>query len=138
MKMRHSKDNALLSSRLLLNTARLAAVAWIVATLAVVGRAQAPSQGPFTLTGEMATARSAHTATLLDNGTVLLAGGWGEGFTPLDSAELYHPATGKFTPTGHMTTPRAWATATLLLDGTVLIVGGAQDLSAELHAGHRA
>jgi hypothetical protein len=78
--------------------------------------------GSFTATGSMAMVRSDHTATLLTNGKVLIAGG----SVGLHSAtaELYDPDTGLFIPTGNMTTPRTWHTATLLPDGRVLIAGG--------------
>jgi Galactose oxidase, central domain len=77
----------------------------------------------FALTGSMATARSEHTATLLNNGKVLVIGGYsfnGE----LSSAELFDPATGAFTPTGSMVTARFDHTATLLSNGKVLVTGG--------------
>jgi hypothetical protein len=81
--------------------------------------AVAQSPGTFTATGSMTAARSRHTATLLNNGKVLITGGG-----RLASAELYDPATETFTPTGDMTTPRWLHTATLLSDGKVLIAGG--------------
>jgi hypothetical protein len=72
----------------------------------------------------MITARSGHTATLLLNGKVLIAGADQAG-----SAELYDPATGTFTPTGNMTMARTNHRAILLADGKVLIAGSE---SAEL------
>ena len=74
----------------------------------------------------MMTPRSWHTATLLTNGKVLIAGGsLGDslGFNPLATAELYDPDSGIFNPTGGMTTPRMAHSATLLPDGRVLIAG---------------
>lgn len=67
--------------------------------------------------------RAGHTATLLANGTVLLAGGTG---TQPELAEIYDPATGQFTTLSAdpMTQPRRYHTATLLSDDTVLLAGG--------------
>ena len=84
-----------------------------------------PSTGTFTSTGAMATPLEDHTATLLPNGKVLIAGGNSSNGVAVASAELYDPATGTFSPTGSMATARGYHTATLLRDGRVLIVGGA-------------
>jgi hypothetical protein len=88
--------------------------------------ALAQSQGAFAPTGNMTTERMAHTATLLTNGKVLVAGGTTSfARRPVwDSVELYDPPTGTFALTNSMTTPRAGHTATLLPDGRVLIAGG--------------
>jgi hypothetical protein len=99
-----------------------------------------PSTGVFTVTGDMITARSFHTATLLPNGKVLVAGGSQE-WSSLSSAEVYDPAVGTFTATHEMSTARSFHTANLLHDGRVLIVGGgdyagsdvAQSSAAELY-----
>lgn len=72
----------------------------------------------------MTAARSEHTATLLDDGTVLVTGGYGAANEILSSAELYDPSTGRFTRTADMAFARRDHTATLLPDGRVLIAGG--------------
>lgn len=95
-----------------------------------------PASDTWSATGSMTTARSGHTATLLDDGTVLVAGSWG----PDDvanaeaSAELYDPDTGTWSATGSMTELRYGHTATLMADGTVLVAGGVpSNLTAEIY-----
>ena len=60
-----------------------------------------------------------YTATLIPEGTVLIAGGY-----PFGESLLYDPVAGRFSPAGKMGTFRRWHTATLLSDGAVLIAGG--------------
>ena len=74
-------------------------------------------------TGTMSSSRYGQTATQLNNGNVLLAGGT-DGSGILGTAELYTPTNQTFAPAGTMTVPRWLHTATLLNDGTVLIAGG--------------
>ena len=107
----------------------------LVAMLATADRSLlAQSSAPV---GSMITPRAAHTATLLSNGMVLIAGGVKAAFPwpdiVLSSAELYDPFSRSFTRTGDMSTARAGHTATLLADGRVLIVGGSENRSAEIY-----
>jgi len=81
----------------------------------------------FVWTGSLNTGRMWHTATLLNNGMVLVAGGLnGNLDNPyLSNAELYNPATGTFSyTTGSLNIGRFSASATLLNNGMVLIAGG--------------
>ncbi|WP_437896307.1 Kelch repeat-containing protein [Sorangium sp. So ce124] len=96
-------------------------------------------------TGRMITSRAEHTATLLDDGKVLIAGGVlgvDEGFTcnpsfsttPLGSAEIYDPATGAFLAAAPMAAVHGVHTATRLADGRVLVIGEeAGGTSAEIY-----
>jgi N-acetylneuraminic acid mutarotase len=87
------------------------------------------SSNTWTPTGSMTTARIGHTATLLANGEVLVAGG-GNATGSLTSVELYNPATGKWAVSGSMTTARGSHTATLLPNGEVLVAGGVSNGSS--------
>src|SRR6516162_5041260 len=105
---------------------RRLAVLRSVLVLSFCNVALAQPAGTFTPTGDMMTARTGHTATLLPNGKVLIAGGHaccGPGGS-FFSAELYDPSTGSFTATGNMSTVRYNHTAILLPDSKVLIAGG--------------
>jgi len=81
-----------------------------------------PASGTWSVTGSLNTPRSGHTATLLPNGKVLVAGGSNRSF--LNSAELYDPATGTWSVTGNLSTARFSHTATLLPNGKILVTGG--------------
>jgi hypothetical protein len=97
--------------------------------LALAGTLKPPPLGTFSPTGSMNTARSYSTATLLQTGQVLVAGGEStSGGGPLTSAELFNPATGKWTVTGSTTVPHMRGTATLLPNGEVLLAGGTPDI----------
>lgn len=72
--------------------------------------------------GCLATARTGPTATLLPDGTVLVAGGIT--LQPDSSAEIYHPGTRTWTGAGDMSTPRELHAAVLLNGGKTLVVGG--------------
>jgi hypothetical protein len=92
-----------------------------------------PATGTYAPTGSMVHARAYHTATLLQDGRVLIQGGGGSeeasgGVPTVDSMaapEMYDPATGTFSALAATTSiPMVWSTATLLQDGRVLIAGG--------------
>lgn len=105
------------------------------ATVTIVA---APSPGPtaFTPTGNMTVARADHSATLLPDGRVLIAGGISIASAPqppLASAELYDPSNHSFTLTGNMAVPRNAPGAVLLANGKVLFVGNSLDLRAEFY-----
>ena len=72
----------------------------------------------------MKTGRWLQSATLLQDGHVLIAGGRSPQDSVYDSAETYDPATGKFGSAGSMGEGRQQHTATLLPDGRVFIAGG--------------
>jgi hypothetical protein len=96
-----------------------------------------PSTGAFIATSTAMTKhRTYHTATLLQSGMVLIAGGYnGGGYVASSyeaSAELYDPGAKTFTATGSMTTARNNQTSTLLPSGKVLITGGWNQTSAFL------
>ena len=78
------------------------------------------------ITHRLNRARAFHTATLLQNGMVLVAGGESNtSFILLASAELYDPASGTWTATGRLNRAREVHTATLLQNGIVLVAGEA-------------
>ena len=120
-----------------------------------------PATGTWSVTASLNTVRTSHTATLLPNGKVLVAGGdyWTiDGNTPndgsypcgltltcsskrLNAAELYDVAAGTWSiTTASLNTPRSRHTATLLQNGKVLVVGGSNGIdvlnSAELYNSH--
>jgi hypothetical protein len=84
--------------------------------------------------GTMLTPRAFHTATLLPDCTVLIAGGVNAKGT-LSGTEIYHPATGKFTAAPSMASARDLHTATFLPDGTVMFAGGESAPSAIVGTG---
>jgi hypothetical protein len=76
--------------------------------------------------GSLSAARYTHSATMLPNGQVLVAGGY-TGSSYLSSVEVFNPIAGAWTTTNAMSFARANHTATLLPNGQVLVAGGGTD-----------
>jgi WD40 repeat protein len=89
-----------------------------------------PAIGTFSTTGTMGSTRQRHAATLLSDGTVLMAGGseFDANVDILAAAEIFDPNSGTFTGTGGLLTPRIMHTGTLLKGGTVLVTGGLNEV----------
>lgn len=96
-----------------------------------------PASAKWSGTRDLATARYAHSATLLISGKVLVVGGLGRGAdqkpATLASAEVYDPGTGKWSTTKSLATGRYLHSATLLESGKVLVAGGANLVGADLN-----
>jgi Kelch motif/Galactose oxidase, central domain len=112
------------------NRPRLLLVASFTITFAIAATAFRGSASPGSRVGSlvptssMLETRSGHSATLLPDGKVLIAGGMRRNQDFYKSAELYDPATGKFQPTGEMNQRRVGHVAVLLRSGKVLVAGG--------------
>jgi hypothetical protein len=97
-----------------------------------------PLLGVWLPTGTMTARRTSHTATLLADGRVLVAGGYDwRADTQVASAEMYDPRSGGWTPTGGMSSARAGHTAIPTQDGVVLVAGGYRDGAGALRSTER-
>ncbi|WP_437565627.1 kelch repeat-containing protein [Sorangium sp. So ce542] len=89
-----------------------------------------PATGTWSAAASMGSRRVSHTATLLDDGRVLVTGGYdpavhaAEDDPGVPTAEIYDPAVDAWTDAGSMVVPRAYHSAPRLADGRVLVVGG--------------
>jgi hypothetical protein len=103
------------------------ALAAAISTHATPGAAPShvdPAAGTVVAIQSMRAARSAHTATTLPNGNVLIAGGFTNEASAAFSAELFDPGTQRFIALPRLKALRHSHTATVLPSGKVLIVGG--------------
>lgn len=88
-----------------------------------------PSTNTFTTTGSLRQGRSGGRGVLLDDGRVLVAGGF-NGSASIGSAEIYDPSTGQFSYTGSMNFERRNHALVKLQDGRVMVIGGFTNNSA--------
>src|SRR5438445_2068560 len=98
-----------------------------IGTKLILLNARAATSQQVLATDPMGVARHDHTATLLPNGTVLIAGGLDASNAVVASAEVYDPSANGFSTVGDMRAARVGHTATLLSDGRALVAGGAND-----------
>src|SRR5712691_3460542 len=111
--------------------------ALLLSSGALLARPCVATPGAWDFTGSLNTARYSHSATLLQDGRVLVAGGYDTNLVRTHSAELYDPATGSWSVTRSLNIGRVYQSAILLPNGKVLVVGGLSagglELTAELY-----
>jgi hypothetical protein len=83
-----------------------------------------PASRSWTVTGSLNTARFDQTATLLQNGMVVVAGGFDSDDLAIASAEMYEPASATWSAIESLNSPRGSHTATLLQNGIDFVAGG--------------
>src|SRR5437870_9230936 len=110
-----------------MKSARFAALFALAAFLA---RESVAGSDRFVPTANLIDARCFHTATMLRNGQVLVAGGLGD-TGALTSAELYDQRQRSWSLTGNLITARFYYTAVLLRNGQVLVAGGYNTISQD-------
>src|SRR6266516_4523829 len=107
------------------STACAAAIATVLVSFSLLGRATAPQvpANTWAPTSDLSVARAGASAVLLYDGRLLITGGQTDGGVSA-SAERFSPNSGAFLSTPSMATARANHTSTLLDDGRVLVAGG--------------
>lgn len=108
-------------------------VSILVCAALFIGNSEAARAGAWSPAMPMPSERYLHTATLLHDGDVLIAGGtafvYGPPYVVSSSALRYHPDTDSWSSAGALGTARDRPTATLLRDGRVLLLGGTDEQS---------
>src|SRR5882762_10633974 len=97
---------------------------WLSLFLLFVGATLNVQAQTWSFSASMHYWHTSHTATLLNNGEVLVAAGGGIGNAYQNYSELYNPSTGPFSDTGSLNTASCYPKATLLNNGMVLVVNG--------------
>ncbi len=121
--MRNTKKSLLLSI-LLLTVAYVPSCRAQVTTGNAKSRTNVVLDGTLNATQTMSEQRASHTATLLNNGKVLITGGFVGEENSLASAEIFDPQANNFSRAENMRVERSSHTATLLPNGKILIAGG--------------
>jgi len=109
--------------KLLITNFRKKTISIVAMLLLAMNAVAFAASGNWTATGSVHTPRDGHTATLLPNGNVVVAGGENNNLV-LDSSEVYSPTFSSWTVTGNLNVARSNASAALLPSGAILIAGG--------------
>ncbi len=104
--------------------ARLLFPVLVLTSMLAASKPASVKLGSLVTAARMNTARAIHSATLLADGRVLIAGGLERNHAQWDSAEIYDPARNAFQPAGKMSAVRGGQAAVRLQNGKVLILGG--------------
>src|SRR4030095_4329344 len=103
---------------------QLVALLTASATLAIATLVSASTSTQVKQLDPLVVPRTAHAATALSDGRILITGGRDSSGNIVAVSEIFDPATGTSTASATLTTPRVDHTATLLHDGKVLVAGG--------------
>ena len=118
-------------SRRCLRSSRHSVVFWLFLVLSIASAGHVEAADTWFGTGSMSVGRHSHTAVLLEDGRVLVIGGYNG--SPMASVEIYDPVLGTWSITSSMGAARSSHTSTLLPDGRVFVSGGSGLASAEIY-----
>jgi N-acetylneuraminic acid mutarotase len=83
-----------------------------------------PASGTWSSAGTLPDPLANHAAVRMQNGKVLVVGGYTRLNVLLSTAHLYDPETGQWSPAGNLGSARQFHTAVVLANGKVLVAGG--------------